>query len=362
QAKPHRPSRGQFRCLDFLTGEERWVQGQINQRRSLNQEDNDPSQPKKDRPIGQATVLFADGKLVLFNDVGELILAKATSDAYEELGRVQVLGGEICWTQPTLVRGRLYVRNHSRAACILLSTPDDPHHPGQAPKLTVADIPQTTYTDWASRLLPIEPEYAMDAPTISQLVRWYGISLWGFGLAATISCSGLLAHRAWHAWRIRKRPEKIEEPNPALRNSWWSKTFLTVIFVFGAAGTTFLSQGLEEFLFTWPMCLFVVFSITVYKTRIGKDPVHSPWSGRVWLAIFLLVCIAYFFLCRRLSLAFEWVYLGGFPAAVPLLLLARSQLRSRWLPHLGEWVLLLLAFSTYYWTSVGILALKYSLY
>lgn len=364
QAKPHRSSRGQFRCLDFQTGNERWVQGKINQRRNLEEEDADPSRPTNDRPVGQATVLYADGKLVLFNDVGELILAKATPDTYKELGRVRVLGGEICWTQPTLVRGRLYVRNHSRAACVLLSTPDDPHHPTESPKLTVADIPQTTYTDWASRILPIEPEYAMDAPTVSQLVRWYQISLWGFGLAALVSGSGLMGR---FVVRFRSQGKSstntgVQNPNSSRPGNATSALFFAGIFGFGACGTTFLSQHLEEFLFTWPLCLFAVFSITIYQTRIREDPAHSSWSGRGWLGLFLLVCIGYFLLCRRLSLAFEWVFLGGFPAAVPFLLLARRQLKSRWLPRLGEWVLLGLAFSSYYWFSVAALALKYDLH
>ncbi len=70
--------------------------------------------------IGHATVIAADGKLILFNDLGELILAKATKERFEQLGRVSVLGGEICWTQPALSDGRLFVRNQSRAACVFL--------------------------------------------------------------------------------------------------------------------------------------------------------------------------------------------------------------------------------------------------
>ena len=36
--------------------------------------------------MGQATVLVADGKLILFNDSGELILARADATEYYELG------------------------------------------------------------------------------------------------------------------------------------------------------------------------------------------------------------------------------------------------------------------------------------
>ena len=122
QSKPHRPSRGQFRCIEFLTGRERWANGPANR---MEHADSPPSDMPPELPIGQATVLYADGKLILFNDLGELILARANPDRYEELARSRVLGGELCWTQPMLLDGRLYVRNHSRAACLVLRDPHD---------------------------------------------------------------------------------------------------------------------------------------------------------------------------------------------------------------------------------------------
>ena len=48
--------------------------------------------------IGHASVIVADGKMLLLNDTGELILARASSQEYEELARTLILGGEICWT------------------------------------------------------------------------------------------------------------------------------------------------------------------------------------------------------------------------------------------------------------------------
>ena len=84
QAKAHRPSRGKFRCLDLATGTARWETDQT----------------------GHANVLVADGKLILVNDQGELIVARAGTDRYEELARAGVLSGEICWTPPALDRGR----------------------------------------------------------------------------------------------------------------------------------------------------------------------------------------------------------------------------------------------------------------
>src|SRR5690606_38135822 len=50
QAKLHRPSRGTFRCVELESGEVRWSSDEV----------------------GHANVIAADGKLILFNDRGEL--------------------------------------------------------------------------------------------------------------------------------------------------------------------------------------------------------------------------------------------------------------------------------------------------
>ena len=103
QAKSQRPSRGELRCLDWKTGKIRW---------------------STDR-TGHVSLLGADGKLFLFSDRGEAILARATPEQYEELGRVGVFSGEICWTAPALHQNRLYLRSPSRAACLYVGKPEN---------------------------------------------------------------------------------------------------------------------------------------------------------------------------------------------------------------------------------------------
>ncbi|MHB9049316.1 MAG: PQQ-binding-like beta-propeller repeat protein, partial [Pirellulales bacterium] len=174
QAKAHRPSRGQFRSIDFMTGRENWSNGSPAPVRN-----RAPSQPGAAKPVGHATVLVADGKLYLMNDTGELILARATPARYEELGRVSVLGGEICWTQPTLSRGRLFVRNQSRAVCVYVGDPQLLPPQARAAALTAADIPQSKYLDVAGAILGVEPEYAFDLPTSTWLRQWFLVSLVG---------------------------------------------------------------------------------------------------------------------------------------------------------------------------------------
>ena len=343
QAKVHRPSRGQFRCLTFATGEERWTNGSPDERHHL---DDEPDNSALDRSIGHASVLYADGKLILFNDTGEVILARANPDRFEPLGRARVLSGEICWTQPMLYRRHLYLRNHSYVVCLYLGRADQLTADSPRPTLTVADIPQTAYRDWVSIVLPIEPEFAMDAPSFDWLERWFWIST-GCGLA-----SALIAAFVWGCWwRLKRR-------RPASQVFWWPNWFLT--FVTGALGTTLLSEWTQEFQFTWPLCLFVVIQATVYHTRMSKsEPAPNIWVGRFVVVGFLAVCVGYFLICRRLSLAFNWVFLSGFPAAIPFLVFARSLGRRPRIGAIAEAVLNLAAYSAFYWSSVGFMLWKY---
>ena len=86
QSSAHRASRGTFRCLDWATGRTCWSTDEI----------------------GHAAVLAADGKLILLNDTGTLILARADPTAYHELSRVQLFADETCWTPPLLWQGKLF--------------------------------------------------------------------------------------------------------------------------------------------------------------------------------------------------------------------------------------------------------------
>jgi hypothetical protein len=91
QSKTQRPSRGKFRCIELLTGQEQWSQGTGKPRRGR---DDDESE------IGQAGIVVADGKLIVLNERGELLLLRATPERCDELARTSVLGGELTWTPP----------------------------------------------------------------------------------------------------------------------------------------------------------------------------------------------------------------------------------------------------------------------
>lgn len=77
-----------FRCIHLPTGQLKW------------------SRP--DPAFG--SLISANGKLVIFSEKGELLLAEPSPAELKVLGRSQVLGG-VCWTPPTLANGKIYVRN-----------------------------------------------------------------------------------------------------------------------------------------------------------------------------------------------------------------------------------------------------------
>jgi outer membrane protein assembly factor BamB len=60
---------------------------------------------------GMASMMLADGKLIIMVDGGTLVLAEASPAAYKELARAKVTAG-LCWTMPVLSNGRIYCRNY----------------------------------------------------------------------------------------------------------------------------------------------------------------------------------------------------------------------------------------------------------
>jgi outer membrane protein assembly factor BamB len=156
QANGRRPSRGRFKCLEFLSGKVRW---------------------STDR-VGHATIVVAEGKLFLFNDKGELILAKATPDRYEELGRTQVFRGEVSWTAPALHRGRIFLRSPTQAACLDVRKTEPSAQARPATPAPASQVPAGEPFDLV-RLIGKEREYPFDPPDLAEFTRWYLWSLAG---------------------------------------------------------------------------------------------------------------------------------------------------------------------------------------
>ena len=98
-----------FVCTDWKSGAVRW------------------SEPG----LGRASAALVDGHLIVLGEFGELLLVKATPDAYDEVSRVRLVDPAAagqdrdasllvapCWAAPAVARGFLYVRGQGRVVCL----------------------------------------------------------------------------------------------------------------------------------------------------------------------------------------------------------------------------------------------------
>ncbi len=93
-----------FKCLDFATGDVKWSQ----------------------RGFGrQSSLMIADGKMIIMEQRGTLVIAEASPNGYKELARRKVLSGT-CWTVPVLSGGRIFGRSHQGKLICLKVAPKPP--------------------------------------------------------------------------------------------------------------------------------------------------------------------------------------------------------------------------------------------
>jgi len=77
-----------LKCVDIATGAVKWSKA----------------------GFGMGGVTLVDGNLLVLSDFGDLVLAKATPDAYTELARSHILSGK-CWNSVAVSNGRIYARS-----------------------------------------------------------------------------------------------------------------------------------------------------------------------------------------------------------------------------------------------------------
>jgi len=82
--------------------------------------DPNKGRPKWTRNIpGMASLMLADGKLIVMIDGGTLAVIKAAPDGFQRISQAKVLSGQ-CWTMPVLAGGRIYCRNNTKGKLICL--------------------------------------------------------------------------------------------------------------------------------------------------------------------------------------------------------------------------------------------------
>ncbi len=310
QSRLNRPSRGEFRCLDFETGRIIW---------STNK-------------VGQANIIAADHKLILFTDCGELILARSGTDEYTELARTQVFQDEICWTYPTLHKGCVYLRTQTRAACLYLG--QAPYN-AKRPALSVLSIPRVHVLD-AKWLVGGEREYPATVPDWIEFLAWYKWSLAGIVFASLAAAvSNLLTRGSARTGRI----------------NFWLTTIAAGVF-----GSPIINSRQSEYVLLWPLVLWAAFQMTINVitlTEQSHDRKSYRWLSRTMGLFFIGTCALYFHLCRSMGYAIEWSFLTGFLPAFAVAAMASRYLTAKyryWL--ISDLVVSTISFSAYFWFSV----------
>lgn len=103
--------KNQFNSSVLVGGHLYGIDGDQNSRCSLKcVKLSDGSEVWSEKSVGFGSLMTADGRLIILTEKGELVIAKANSDQFEEISRAQILSGR-CWSAPVLANGRLYARN-----------------------------------------------------------------------------------------------------------------------------------------------------------------------------------------------------------------------------------------------------------
>src|SRR5262249_31428503 len=89
-------------CFNFTSGDVKW----------------------EEKSLGAASLCYADGRLYIHGETGDMALAEATPGGYHETGRFtppdqpkRINGMEKAWTYPVVANGRLFIRDHGALWC-----------------------------------------------------------------------------------------------------------------------------------------------------------------------------------------------------------------------------------------------------
>ncbi len=106
---------GQLTGMDLETGDRIW-------------QSNEPFQAK--RPVGSGTAFIVKNgdRFWMFNERGELLIARLSRDGYEEIDRAKVIeptnlafGRDVVWSAPAWANRHAYIRNDKECICVDLA-------------------------------------------------------------------------------------------------------------------------------------------------------------------------------------------------------------------------------------------------
>jgi len=318
QSSKHRPSRGVFKCLDWDSGAAAWETDKV----------------------GHASLAAADGKLFLLNDSGELILAKADPAAFQELGRVRLFDDEICWTPPTLWKGRLFVRSPSRGVCLFVGEPDALPSGVTTTKITPQPRGWKIGMFW---LFGRERDFPNDAFSERELFTWF------------TACLAILAAAVPLSWLVRVCIRRTLGREIASLPTYWGWVILMGLLGPAVGGVLW-----ETMLFTWPVCLFAVFQCVVFTACWAAQDPHDRrrrWLARLGFVALLAAGYGFYSGCALAGMFVGWTFLFGFLTALPVSLLAGWA----WLRERAAWIvasITIFAFAMFFWGAQALLLWK----
>ena len=70
--------------------------------------------------FGPGGCTLVDGHVLVLSDAGDLVLVKATPEAYQEVARTHALAGK-CWSAPCVSNGHIFARSTKQGVCLDVS-------------------------------------------------------------------------------------------------------------------------------------------------------------------------------------------------------------------------------------------------
>ena len=107
---------GTLRCFELDSGKMKW--------------NKDDWMEKKPVVFATSFIVENHGRYFMFNDNGEMMIAKLSADGFEEISRAKVLeptsvarGRSVVWSHPAFANKRAYLRNDKEIICVDLAKP-----------------------------------------------------------------------------------------------------------------------------------------------------------------------------------------------------------------------------------------------
>ena len=121
-------SYGQLRCIEARTGKRVWEDMRATRGAQTPKKIADREGPDESERWSNAFLIKHEDRYFLFNEQGDLIIAKLSPKGYEELSRAHIIeptntGGrrKVVWVHPAFADKCVFVRNDKEVICVSLA-------------------------------------------------------------------------------------------------------------------------------------------------------------------------------------------------------------------------------------------------